>query len=89
MKRKLRNFFDEFDVEKEYIPKQYLSTTKKGVYNDDAQVQIFIQNAKNGKDLRGLNDMENEVLYPYMAKFKVINKIKEDGKFYILLEELE
>jgi len=27
----------------------------KGVYNDDAQVQIFIQNAKNGKDLRGLN----------------------------------
>lgn len=84
-----QKFFDEFDVEKEYIPKQYLSTTKKGVYNDDAQVQIFIQNAKNGKDLRGLNDMENEVLYPYMAKFKVINKIKEDGKFYILLEELE
>ena len=33
--------------------------------------------------------MENEVLYPYMAKFKVINKVKEDGKFYILLEELE
>ena len=84
-----QKFFDEFDVEKEYIPKQYLSTTKRGVYNDDAQVQIFIQNAKNGKDLRGLNDMENEVLYPYMAKFKVINKVKENGKFYILLEELE
>ena len=24
-----------------------------------------------------------------MAKFKVINKVKENGKFYILLEELE
>ena len=33
--------------------------------------------------------MENEVRYPYMTKFKVINKIKEDGRFYILLEELK
>ena len=66
-----------------------MSTTKKGVYNDDAQVQIYIQNAKNGKDLKGLNDMENEVLYPYMAKFKVVSKEQQDGKFYILLEELE
>lgn len=88
-KEDAQEFFDEFEVEKEYIPKQYLSTTKSGVYNDDAQVQIYIQNAKNGKDLRELNDMENEVLYPYMAKFKVINKVKENGKFYILLEELE
>ena len=84
-----QKYFDEFEVGKEYIPKQYLSTTKRDVYNDDAQVQIYIQNAKNGKDLRGLNDMENEVLYPYMTKFKVINKIKEDGRFYILLEELK
>lgn len=85
----VQKYFDEFEVGKEYIPKQYLSTTKRDVYNEDAQVQIYIQNAKNGKDLRGLNDMENEVLYPYMTKFKVINKIKEDGRFYILLEELE
>lgn len=84
-----RKFFDEFVVEKEYIPKQYLSTTKRGVYNNVAQVQIYIQNAKNGKDLKGLNDMENEVLYPYMAKFKVVSKEQRDGKFYILLEELE
>ncbi len=84
-----QKYFDEFDVEKEYIPKQYLSTTKSGVYNDDAQVQIYIQNAKNGKDLKGLNDTEKEVLYPYMTKFKVISKIKEGGKFYILLEESE
>ena len=59
------------------------------MYNDEAQVQIYIQDAKKGKDLGKLNDMENEVLYPYMTKFKVINKIKEDGRFYILLEELK
>ena len=82
-------FFDEFDVGKEYIPKQYLSTTKSGVYNEDAQVQIYIQNAKKGKDLGKFNDMENEVLYPYMTKFKVVSKERQDGKFFILLEELE
>lgn len=84
-----QKFFDGFVEGKEYTPKQYLSTTKGEVYNDDAQVQIYIQNAKNGKDLGKLNDMENEVLYPFMSRFKVINKVQQDGKFYILLEELE
>lgn len=84
-----RKYFDGFIEGKEYIPRQYLSTTKSGVYNDDAQVQIYIQNAKKGKDLGKLNDMENEVLYPFMTRFRVLNKVQQDGKFYILLEELE
>nr|DAU31646.1 MAG TPA: minor capsid protein [Caudoviricetes sp.] len=84
-----QKYFDGFIVGKEYIPRQYLSTTKNGVYNDDAQVQIYIQNTKKGKDLGRLNDMENEVLYPFMARFKVLNKVKQGNKFYILLEELE
>ena len=66
-----------------------MSTTKSGVYNDDAQVQIYIQNAKKGRDLGKLNDMENEVLYSFMSRFRVLNKVKQDGKYYILLEELE
>ncbi|MDO5776513.1 MAG: ADP-ribosyltransferase [Eubacteriales bacterium] len=82
-----QKFFDEFHKGKEYIANQYLSTTKSGVYNEDAQVQIYIQNAKNGKDLGKFNDMENEVLYPYGTKFEVVNKIEKDGRFYILLEE--
>ena len=82
-------YFDKFIEGQEYIAEQYLSTTKRGVYNDDAQIQIYIQNAKNGKDLEVLNDMENEVLYPQKARFKVVSKIERDGKFYILLEELE
>lgn len=84
-----QKFFDSFHEEKEYVPGQYLSTTKSGVYNEDGQVQIYIQGAKNGKDLGRLNDMENEVLYPINIKFKVINKVKQGDKFYILLEEVE
>ena len=84
-----QKYFDSFVEGKEYIPRQYLSTTKSGVYNDDAQVQIYIQNAKKGRDLGKLNDMENEVLYSFMSRFRVLNKVKQDGKYYILLEELE
>lgn len=84
-----QKYFDSFIEGAEYVPRQYLSTTKNGVYNDDAQVQIYIQNAKNGRDLGKLNDMESEVLYPFMSRFRVLNKVKQDGKFYILLEELE
>ena len=84
-----QKYFDSFIEGAEYVPRQYLSTTKNGVYNDDAQVQIYIQNAKNGRDLGKLNDMESEVLYLFMSRFRVLNKVKQDGKFYILLEELE
>lgn len=84
-----QKYFDSFIEGAEYVPRQYLSTTKNGVYNDDAQVQIYIQNTKNSRDLGKLNDMESEVLYPFMSRFRVLNKVKQDGKFYILLEELE
>ena len=82
-------FFDSFKVDQKYIPGQYLSATKAGMYNEEGQVQIYVQNARNGKDLRGWNDMENEVLYPRDAEFRVVNKTKYEGKFYILLEEAE
>lgn len=49
-----------------YIPEHYLSTTKQGVYNEERQVQIYIQNAKKGKNLGGLA-IENEVLYSALS----------------------
>lgn len=83
-----RKFFDSLVVDKEYVPGQYLSTTKNGVYNEEGQVQIYIQGAKKGKDLGRLNDMENEVLYPIDIKFRVVNKAEQGDKFYVLLEEV-
>lgn len=84
-----RKFFDSLVVDKEYVPGQYLSTTKNGVYNEEGQVQIYIQGSKKGKDLGQLNDMENEVLYPADIKFMVVNKAEQGDKFYVLLEEVE
>lgn len=81
-----KHFFDKLEKGDEYIPKQYLSTTKRGVYNEEGQVQIYIQNAKKGKDLGKLS-IENEVLYPIGTAFRVVNKAEMDGKYWILLEE--
>lgn len=82
-----REFFNSFNIGGEYIPKEYLSTTKKGVYNDSGQVQIYIQNAKKGRDLGELS-IEHEVLYPSETKFHVVNKVEKDGRYVILLEEV-
>ena len=83
----LENFVNNFKVGEKYIPVSYISTTKKGVYNPDGQVQIFIQNAQKGVDMSVYNTKEYEVLYARNSTFKVLNKIKKDGKYYILLEE--
>ncbi len=85
--RDAKNFFDSMNIGEEYIPRQYLSTTKKGVYNDGGQVQIYIQNAKKGKDLGRLS-IENEILYPIGTRFHVVNKVEMDGQYLILLEEV-
>lgn len=67
--------------------KEYISTTKGEVYNPDGQVQIFIENAKNGKDISSLNEGENEVLYARNSSFVVNNVVERDGVKYILLGE--
>ncbi|MFQ8902609.1 MAG: hypothetical protein ACLR7D_12835 [Lachnospira eligens] len=69
------------------MSKRFLSTTKGQVYNEDGQVQIYIQNAHNGIDISSVNAQEQEVLYKTNQRFKVLNKEKADDKYYILLEE--
>ena len=80
-------YYPYVQCSEKYIPVSYISTTKKGVYNPDGQVQIFIQNAQKGVDMSVYNAKEHEVLYARNSTFKVLNKIKKDGKYYILLEE--
>ena len=57
------------------------------VYNEDGQVQIYIQNAHNGRDISSVNALEQEILYKTNQRFRVLNKVKVDDKYYILLEE--
>lgn len=82
-----KKFYDRFIVGEEYIPKQFLSTTKSGMYNDEGQVQIYIKNARKGRDL-GKLAVENEVLYSDSSRFIITNKVIEAGKYWILLEEI-
>lgn len=84
----LHKFLDEFAEGKEWSSGQYISTTKGEMYNPDASVQIFIQDSSRGHDLGQYNAAEQEVLYERGARFKVLNKMQIDGKWYILLEEV-
>lgn len=81
-------FADSLNIGSEVRFPQYISTKKNGLYNQEGQIQIFIQNSKSGKNLIGLNDMENEVLYPKDFPFRVLNKVKKNDTYYILLEEV-
>lgn len=65
----------------------YTSTTKGETYNPEGQIQIYIQDAKNGKNISGINLAEDEVLYGRGQRFKVVNTQEIDGVVYILMEE--
>ena len=89
-------FYSDDDVSefmKDYIIgnritfKEYLSTTKGETYNPEGQVQMFIEDAKSGKDISSLNEAENEVLYKRDSSFVVKNVVEHDGVNYILLGE--
>lgn len=90
-------FKTQEDVEeflKSYSPdgiikyKEYLSTTKGESYNPDGQVQIFIQDALNGKDISVLNPKEQEVVYKRDSCFVVLDILNIDDVYYILLGEI-
>lgn len=80
-------FYDSLTPGQKYVPLQYFSTTKSGIYNEDGQVQIYIRNAKKGRDL-GKLAIEDEVLYQIGSEFIILDKVGHEGKYYILLEEL-
>lgn len=86
----VEEYASRFKVGKSIDFKEYLSTTcSNEVYNEEGQVQIYIENSKNGRNISSINTSEKEVLYERNSKFKVKNKIPLNDKIYILLEELD
>lgn len=83
----LQEFLKDYTIGNSIFYREYISTTKGDVYNADGQVQIFIQNSKNGKDISKFNGAEHEVLYKRNSAFIVRNRIERDGVYYILLVE--
>lgn len=69
--------------------KEFISTTNAmSVYNPDGEVQIFIHNAKKGRNITAYNPLESEVLYERNSKFEVKKVIEVNGRYNVFLEEL-
>ena len=79
-------FFDEFNIGFDKSFDQYISSSKKEGYNENAQVIIYIK-SKTGKDISLYNPEESEVLFKRNACFTCLDKKKENDHYYIWLEE--
>lgn len=81
-------FVKSYAVGSRITYKEFLSTTKsRSLYNPEGQVQIYIRDSKNGRDISLLNTREEEVLYERGSSFIVENIFEQDGKYYILVVE--
>lgn len=83
----VKNFIGRHTVGNRVTYNEYISTTKGETYNPEGQVQIYVQDAHSGRNISGLNDKEDEVLYPRGSSFIVVNVVEMDGKYYILMVE--
>merc|ERR1712100_43111 len=68
--------------------RSYISTTKANSYNDMANVRIYINNSKMGKDISSIGLDEEEVLYPRNSEFLTISNKKINDVYRITLKEL-
>lgn len=66
---------------------EYISASDNTGYNDDANIQVYIENSKRGRDIRLYNSNESEVLYERGSSFIVQNINLRNGKYYIWLKE--
>ena len=85
---KTKKFIEGFAKGNKIRIPQYWSTSSKDGYDDTAEIQIFIENAEKGRDIRAVGLDESEVLYERDSEFVVLEKVFADGKWNILLKEI-
>ena len=83
----LEQFVREMQVGVKKCFGQYVSCTCGEVYNPDADIQIYIENAERGKDITKFNQQEKEILYKRDMVFLIKNVTMVEGKYYYVLEE--
>lgn len=66
----------------------YTSATFGSIYNPKGEVQIYIPNSKNGRNISSFNTAEKEILYQRNSKFKVLDLFNHNGKIFIEIEEV-
>lgn len=85
---KTKKFIEGFTKGNKIRIPQYWSTSSKAGYDDTAEIQIFIENAEKGRDIKAVGLDESEVLYERNSEFIVLEKMFVDGKWNILLKEI-
>lgn len=81
----LKEFLSSYQVGNTIEYKEFLSTTCGNIYNPDGQVQIYILDSKNGRNLTMFNREEQEVLYSRNSKFTIfdIDIVNSRVKIYV------
>lgn len=86
-KKEMNDFLKSYKVGAIIKNEQFISTSKMIDYNPKAQVQIYIENSTNGRDVSKINSSEQEVLYQRGSSFRIVNVVEKDNVYYILMEE--
>lgn len=83
-----KDFVSTLRVNEIYKTNQYLSFSDKEGYNDSANIKIYIENSKKGRDLRKINSIgESEVLFERNTEFKTLSIIEKHDIIYVIWEE--
>ncbi len=84
----LNNFLEKHQVGNVVEYPAYTSATFGKVYNPNGQVQLYIPDSKNGRNISSFNSEEKEILYQRNSKFKVLDWFNYKGKIFIEIEEV-
>lgn len=83
------HFVNRFVPGKIITVEQYWSTSKQEGYSDTANIKIYIEKSKKGRDISSIGLNENEVLFERNCKYQVISKVHYNDIWNILVREVE
>lgn len=87
-KNRLKEFLEKHKVGNNVIYKAYTSTTVGNRYNDMSNVELHIK-SENGRDIRKLNNEEQEILFKRNTEFKIVQVKEINNIYHIYMKELE
>ena len=83
----LQRFVNTHTVGNTVTYNEYIASTCGKTYKPDADVQIYIPQCKNGRDIRSFNAGEQEILYVRGSSFVVGELLQNNSVTKIILYE--
>lgn len=87
-RERMLEFFEDHKVGRIVTYKEYISATKGEIYNEAAQIQIYILDSTKGINISKYNEDEQEILYKRNTQFIVKEIELINGVAHILMEEI-